>query len=634
MQTSFIGVLVVTVVFIFAILVLIPAWLKHLAQGNIQLRHQVVTQLRTLDPVLTTAVYNLNRFSQTQSTRYRQQRDQAETNLQAAQTKRETVGEKLKTLQFVNLPQEGWPISFFLTYPEHFVSVPTTRIELRRCERLLSAASDDLQKTETALQALDLLPTNLQQLYQQLKDKLNAIRLELATERKAGITQLTDLESRWQQQQQALAELVEQVNQAENEPGRNDALAAELERVERQMQVLTDDVKSLQTERLACDQKLNAARTAFQQMPINTQPTPASPDSKPALDAIQSWLQTAVSMRQQREFVKANTLSDLCLQLIPLVTDLYVMHRSLFALRSSQEETLRGVEINKMDQQYKLILTDLNMQLERTGTDVAYVPQLVTAVASYQTQLKKLQKELSQSQKNIQSDQQQWLREAQKANKKLNQTWQNLQKVCTLAEDDAWYLAYTGLQQQYEAVQTNTTALKEYVDDATKLAEQIEELRQALVEEFRLLRNYLKEVPNLVNIGTDLAGDWHCLLSQASRLEQLTTAVQEKGTMTLQANHINIVDAALEDISQLQIQIQQLLDYLRTESEQMQQTVENISYFTQTLLDPQGNVPVEYQNKMDLIGRYYQQAMNSDNCNETNEALAKAENLASQMTLP
>ena len=155
-----------------------------------------------------------------------------------------------------------------------------------------------------------------------------------------------------------------------------------------------------------------------------------------------------------------------------------------------------------------------------------------------------------------------------------------------------------------------------------------------MVEEFRLLRNYLKEVPGLVSIGSNLAGDWHCLLSQVKRLEQLTTAVQEKGTLTLQANHINIVDAALEDISQLQIQIQQLLDYLRVESEQMQQRVDNISYATQTVIDPQGNVPPEYQSNMDLIGRYYQHAMNSDNCNETNDALVKAENLANQMILP
>ncbi|MCA9952295.1 MAG: hypothetical protein KDE48_21745 [Anaerolineales bacterium] len=634
MQTSFIGVLVVTIVFIVAILVIIPAWLKHLAQRNIQRRRQIVAQLRMLDPALTTAVYNLNRFSQTQSTRYRQQRSQAETNLQAAQTKRESIGEKLKTLQFVQLPDAGWPISFLLTYPEHFVTIPSTRLELRRCERLLSSATEDLQKTQTALQALDLLPINLQQLYQQLKDRLNAIRLELATERKAGITQLADLESRWQQQQQALAELVEQVTQAESAPDRNDALAAELERVERQMQVLADDVKTLQTERLACDQKLNLARSAFQQIPINTQPTAVSPDLKQAIEAIQTWLQTAVSARQQREFVKVTALSNLCLQLVPLVTSLDVIQKSLFTLRSSQEETLRGTEIAKMDQQYQLIMTDLNMQLERTGTDVAYVPQLATAVASYQIQVQQLQKELDQSQKHIQSDQQQWLREAQKADKKLNQTWQNLQKVCTLAQDDAWFLAYAGLQQQFAAIQTNTTALKEYVEDAAKLAEQIDELRQALVEEFRLLRNYLKEVPGLVSIGSNLAGDWHCLLSQVKRLEQLTTAVQEKGTLTLQANHINIVDAALEDISQLQIQIQQLLDYLRVESEQMQQRVDNISYATQTVIDPQGNVPPEYQSNMDLIGRYYQHAMNSDNCNETNDALVKAENLANQMILP
>lgn len=632
MQTSFIGVVVVTIIFILAILVLIPAWLKHMAQRNIQRRRQIVTNLRSLDPAMATAVYNLDRFNTTQSTRYRQQHNQATSNLQAAQKKRDAVGENLKTLQFVQPPAEGWPISYFLAYPEHFVSIPTTRFALRRCEKLLATATEDLHKTQTALQMLDALPDNVQQLYQQLKDKLNAIRLELATERKAGIVQLADLETRWQQMQQALADLAEQVTQAESAPDRNDALAAELERVERQMQVLSDDVNAVHSSRLACDQKLNAAQTALQQMPANTAQTPISLDLKHVLEAIQTWLQTAVSARQQRDFGKTNMLSELCLQLIPLTNDLDAVQKKLFALRSSQEQLLRGEEINKIDQQYKLILTDLTMQLERAGTDVAYVPQLVTAVATYQTQVRQIQKQLDQSQKNIQSDQQQWVREAQKANKKLNQAWQNLQKVCTLAVDDAWHQAYAVLQQQFTAIQTNTAALKEYVEDATKLAEQIDELRQALIEEFRLLRNYLKEVPGLASLGAELAGDWHCLLLQTRRLEQLTTAVQEKGTLILQANHINIVDAGLEDISQLQIQIQQLLDYLRVESDQMQQIAEHISYATQSVLDPQGNVPPEYQNNMDLIGRYYQQALRAENCAETNDALTKAQNQANQMT--
>ncbi len=633
MVTSLIGVLVVTFVFILAILVFIPAWLKRLARRNVRGRRELVKTMRMLDPAMASTENSLMRFSQTQSQRYRRRRNHALAELKTAQAARRGAGRKLQDLEFITVPDEGRPISFFLTYPEYLVSIPSATFGLWRAQRMLGEAQGHLEAAQVSVEALLAMPDNIKQLHSKLEQQLQTLENALAAERQAGIQALADLETRLQILKNEFSNLQTQTNGAPGEPAQNDLLALELERFEAQLKLMHEDVRTLNESRLACDEKLQAAQQAFKQMPLQ-QHKPAVPaELRPIFDSARGWLRTAVSCRQQRDFIKATAMVDLGQQLIGLTNDLYQVHQGLQTLRAEQSHSLHSEAILGLDQQYRQILTELTEQLQQAGIDSVQIPPLVNALARYQTQIKQIYGQATHTQKNLDADRQNSQKAAAKANKRLSQSWQNLQKVVRLEPEDAWRQAYTSLQNQYESAQNETVTLQRYTSDAAALAQQIEDLREALVDEYRLLRDYLRDVPALQSQAQNMAGKWACLQNLAGRLNVLAGEIKEKGELALHANTINVVDAALEDVSQLQEQMQHGLNQLQVESERLEQSVDNISYATQLVLDGSGAVRPDLQSSLDLIQRYYQQALGTEECTEAIRVMAKAEDLANQMAL-
>lgn len=634
MVTSFLALLLITFFFILVILVIIPAFLKWLAGRNIRIRHQVIRRLRTLDPQHELARDAILPYTASQSKRYRDLHSQAHVHLQEVTKIRQQFAEKINASEFPRVPDEGWPISYFLAYPQHMVKIPNASIILWQGNRLLNKAQKSLTQARQELDMLQEMPQSIQQYYEELvKERLPALQKQLAAERQAGITSLSDLETRAQQLVREAESLAQDLQGSVAAPSPNDQLALKLEGIEHKLQILTAEVEAIHKERLICDQKLIAVQQAFSEMPLQGQAEVAAPALVQLVTQINNLLQSAATARAQRNFQQANNITAVVEQLIPLTNLLDQMERVLRPLHQQQANSLQATAINEQYQAVQLIIQDVQTATNDFVTNPASSAGITALLTGYQEKAQKQQGQLKQLQKKLTTDHKQVAREADKARKEMEAAWRTLQKVIRLADDDEWHQAYLQRQQQFVFTKDKTVPLQQAINDAQALKTELISLRTNLAEDFEQLRDYLRQVPKLEKDAVVLAGQWTCLVPQVDDLREDLAVIQRRGQEALAADHINVAHTALDDVSAFSQHVQQIFAFLQEQGDQLDRIVDNISYALQLTIDDEGNVPPDLQHSKNSVDRLYQQAISAVTVDAALAALQQAETLAQQMTL-
>ena len=100
-------------------------------------------------------------------------------------------------LVFPPLPEDDWPGRFFLEHPQHLFTILQTAFCLWQIERGITEINEHLVQLELILETLEAVPAAIRQRYTGLNQTQNtSIEQLLQQERRAGITQWADIETK------------------------------------------------------------------------------------------------------------------------------------------------------------------------------------------------------------------------------------------------------------------------------------------------------------------------------------------------------------------------------------------------------------------------------------------------------
>jgi DNA repair exonuclease SbcCD ATPase subunit len=516
-------VLVITLFFIFVIVVLVPEALRLLAVRLAQQRREMEREIGGLGRELQEAANRLRPFRELSASVYQRQYGPAREQLQQAVSRYRRGVDGLKGLAPLSVPSEGLATPLFMREPQLYNRIIRNWRLQRRTAGELAAARAALTGAQQGMGQLGGVPGELQQRSHALVgERLQAVEKALAEEAAAGIENLADFAEQRQylsHEADALAQLLQR--EARAPLSQLNALALALEKVESETEKLEKDMTGVRERRAALDARRREVSTARNRVggAVGTEGADAI---VAVLEEADAQMAEAERLRPRRAFDGAEAALSRALALVQLAGALNMSTAQVAALEAIADDVADPEQVLTLRGQLDVLLDEAEETV--VGDDGELRPEVVARLRERAERLQATATDAVTRHRQLAA---QLEAQADKVAARLATAWQALQTSVAPLPGELLAQRYTALQRQRRAAAGRPVLLERYAGDAAALAKEMEELTDYLRRSLKWVAEVRGELDELLNEAQGVAGDWRSLQPYLQTLREETAAIYQ-----------------------------------------------------------------------------------------------------------